>query len=152
MPKIFNWYETIINKFVPAGKAHKYVHRIGQVKTKIYWEIRRCPDAGIEAQEQAVAGLEEMGLQGRSDIFSLGDSGLEFDSMVDDLERMMMDDAYLMEVAEDFEYEANDDFETPLLPKLMRGRRRKKGKKKGKNAEWVAVSDTKNRELGRVHK
>lgn len=146
LPKIFNWYETIINKFTPVGKAFKYVNRIGQLKTKIYWEIRRCPEAGIDAQEQAIAGLEEMGLQGRSEFFSTG--GLEFDAMVGDLERMMVDSKYLIQIAEDFEYEIDDDFQNPILPTLMRGRRRKK--KKGKNAKWVAVTDTKNRELGLV--
>ena len=104
MPKIFNWYETIINKFTPPGKAGKYVHRIGQLKTKIYWEIRRCPDAGIEAQEQAVAGLEQMGIQGRSEILGMDSDmgGFEFDAMVDDLARMMVDDGYLMEISEEF--------------------------------------------------
>ena len=61
LPKIFNWYESIIEKFIPNSKVGKYQHRVKDLQKKIYWEITRCEDAGIDAQEQALFGLNDLG-------------------------------------------------------------------------------------------
>lgn len=169
LPKIFKWYETIIDKFVGKRKSGKYKHRILKLRKKMYWEVQRCPEAGIEAQEQAIAGLNEIGFHSRSGNFS---NPTGFDVMYENLAQMMVDQNYLKQVSDDFEYEVNDDFETPLVQKTIghqwtsRGRRKKHrpgnlagnrpgnrpGKKPGKNAQWMAITDTKNRELAKVQK
>ena len=75
---------------------------------------------------------------------------------------MMTDENFLISVSENFEYEYDDDFENPKLGKtLMRGKRRKKGKKSeslgnrpgkkpGKNSQWKVLTDEDNEELGKV--
>ena len=75
---------------------------------------------------------------------------------------MMTDENFLISVSENFEYEYDDDFENPKLGKtLMRGKRRKKGKKlenlgnrpgkkPGKNSQWKVLTDEDNEELGKV--
>ena len=60
LPKIFNWYDSIIEKFIPESKVGRYQHRIKDLQKKVYWEITRCDDAGIDAQEQALFGLNDL--------------------------------------------------------------------------------------------
>jgi len=159
LPKIFNWYTTIIDKFTPPGKARKFSHRILDLQKKVYWEIRRCPDAGIDAQEQALAGLEQIEELGRSDFRPF--RGEDFGFAFDELSKMMHDDQYLKKVSDDFEYEDNDDFQNVgLSMQFARGLARRKGKgaignrpgkkKPGKNTQWKVMTDNDNQELETV--
>ena len=46
LPKVFNWYEIVITKFVRGKKAGKYIHRVNELKQRIVWETDRCEAAG----------------------------------------------------------------------------------------------------------
>jgi len=162
LPKVFNWYNILIDKFIPAKKAGKYKHRVGQVAQRIEWEINRCEMAGPEANKNDnQRGVDEL---------------LEsFKGDYEDLDSLFNDPDFLAKVVDEFEYEDDDILETPYEDTERRvswntagkGKKKKgKGKKKkgsgkgnrptsnnkkpGKDAEWKATSQVKNDELQTV--
>ena len=46
LPKIFEWYKTLVSRFVRGKKVQKYTHRINDLHKRIVWEAERCPQAG----------------------------------------------------------------------------------------------------------
>lgn len=147
LPRIFNWYEELLTRFVGQRKRGKYIHRIGELKQKIYWEIDRCESAGPDAKEQAQAGLIEMGLghlvdqQQRNDDIDLA----ELIDMADELDAMFQDSNYLSNVVDSFQYEDNDDLETPFVDTERKvGNRPNRPNRPNKNTPWKATSQLKN--------
>lgn len=156
LPKIFNWYEKIITSFsTEKSRTGKYIHRIKDLKKKIYWEIERCPQAGLEAKEQANNGLIEMGQ--RSNFMEFDDIEIidDFQILLGDIENMITDEAYAEEAASLFEYEYNDELQQPSdLDIFSRGKKQKKSKKTKKkknkhnrNDEWILTNQNQQQRL-----
>merc|ERR1712048_881769 len=131
LPRVFEWYKTVIGKFVRGKFVGKYQHRIDQLYQKIVWETERCPKAGPTANQNKNGRFAD------EDNLILDD----FEKSIAELEQMMSDDKFLVEVSKNFEYEENDDLYTP--DDQSSGRKiGNRPTKPGKDTEWKATTMT----------